>query len=131
MDQAPKMLQYVARDNRMLQEKIVRTIARSKPRDIFGELTTEHFCVAEQREKQSQRAKEVLQQILGPMGIVVEKVLTKGYRFNKECQKAIEDKKVADQQVQKKPIGTARRIRGVQTQIRRGQGRSQQDDRRH
>jgi len=39
--------------------------------------------------------------MLGPMGIVVEKVLTKDYRFNKEYQKAIEDKKVADQQVQK------------------------------
>ena len=36
-----------------------------------------------------------------PWGIVVEKVLTKDYRFNQEYQKAIEDKKVADQQVQK------------------------------
>jgi len=43
----------------------------------------------------------VLQEMLGPLGIVVEKVLTKDYRFNKEYQKAIEDKKVADQQVQK------------------------------
>jgi F0F1-type ATP synthase membrane subunit b/b' len=35
------------------------------------------------------------------MGIVVEKVLTNDYRFNPEYQKAIEDKKVADQQVEK------------------------------
>ena len=98
---APYILQHVADSNRMLRDKIVRTIARSKPRDIFGELTTEEFYVADKRELQSQRAKDVLQQMLGPMGIVVEKVLTKDYRFNREYQKAIEDKKVADQQVQK------------------------------
>jgi regulator of protease activity HflC (stomatin/prohibitin superfamily) len=100
-DQAPFILQNVAKDNTMLRDKIVRTIARSKPRDIFGELTTEEFYVAEKRELQSQKAKEILQNMLGPMGIVVEKVLTKDYRFNTEYQKAIEDKKVADQQVQK------------------------------
>jgi len=98
---APFVLQSVAEDDRTLREKIVRTIARSKPRDIFGELTTEEFYVADKREAQSQRAKDVLQEMLGPLGIVVEKVLTKDYRFNKEYQKAIEDKKVADQQVQK------------------------------
>ena len=100
-NKAPYIFQNVAEDDRTLREKIVRTIARSKPRDIFGELTTESFYVADKRELQSQRAKEVLQEMLGPMGVVVEKVLTKDYRFNPEYQKAIEDKKVADQQVQK------------------------------
>ena len=95
------ILQFVAENNEMLRQKIVRTIARSKPRDIFGELTTEAFYVADRRENQAQKAKEVLQSILGPMGIVVEKVLTKDYRFNPEYQKAIEDKKVADQRVEK------------------------------
>jgi len=100
-EKAPYIVQNVAEDDRTLRQKVVRTIARSKPRDIFGELTTEEFYVAEKRELQSQRAKDVLQELLGPMGIVVEKVLTKDYRFNPEYQKAIEDKKVADQQVQK------------------------------
>ena len=100
-DKAPYILQNVAKDNLTLRDKIVRTVARSKPRDIFGELTTEEFYVADQREQQAQRAKDILQEMLGPMGIVVEKVLTKDYRFNQEYQKAIEDKKVADQQVQK------------------------------
>ena len=100
-EKAPYVLQYVAQNDQTLREKIVRTIARSKPRDIFGELTTEEFYVADKREAQSQRAKSVLQDLLGPLGIVVEKVLTKDYRFNHEYQKAIEDKKVADQQVQK------------------------------
>lgn len=99
--QAPYILQFVASNNIMLRDKVVRTIARSKPRDVFGELKTEEFYVADRRELQSQRAKEILQNILGPMGIVVEKVLTKDYRFNPEYQKAIEDKKVADQRVEK------------------------------
>lgn len=98
---APYILQYVARDDVTLRDTIVRTVARSKPRDIFGELKTEAFYVAEAREAQSNNAKDALQQILGPMGIVVEKVLTNDYRFNPEYTKAIEDKKVADQQVEK------------------------------
>lgn len=98
---APFILQYVAQDNRTLREKVVRTVAHSKPRDIFGELKTEEFYVADRREAQAQRAKQILQEMLGPMGIIVEKVLTKDYRFNPEYQKAIEDKKVADQRVEK------------------------------
>jgi regulator of protease activity HflC (stomatin/prohibitin superfamily) len=98
---APYILQYVAKDNRTLRDKLVRTVARSKPRDIFGELKTEEFYVAEKRELKAQAAKEVLQEILGPMGLVVERVLTTDYRFNPEYQKAIEDKKVADQRVEK------------------------------
>jgi regulator of protease activity HflC (stomatin/prohibitin superfamily) len=100
-NKAPHILQYVARDDVTLRDKIVRTVARSKPRDIFGELKTEAFYVADAREAQSGKAREALQEILGPMGIIVEKVLTNDYRFNPEYQKAIEDKKVADQQVEK------------------------------
>jgi len=100
-NKAPHILQYVARNDTTLRDKIVRTVARSKPRDIFGELKTEAFYVADAREAQATKAKEALQEILGPMGVVVEKVLTNDYRFNPEYQKAIEDKKVADQQVEK------------------------------
>ncbi len=98
---APTIVQYVAQDDRELRDKIVRTIARSKPRDIFGELKTEEFYVAEHRETQAQKAKDVLQKMFDPMGIIIEKVLTKDYRFNPAYQKAIEDKKVADQKVEK------------------------------
>ncbi len=98
---APYILQHVAEDDRTLKEKIVRTIARSKPRDIFGELKTEEFYEAGERDSKAQEATARLQEILGPMGVLVERVLTKDYRFNPDYQKAIEDKKVADQQVQK------------------------------
>lgn len=99
-NQAPFILQHVATDNITLREKVVRTIARSKPRDIFGSLKTEEFYVADKRAAKSEQSKDTLQEILGPYGVVVEKVLTKDYRFNHEYQKAIEDKKVADQQME-------------------------------
>ena len=99
-EKAPFILQHVATDNHTLREKVVRTIARSKPRDIFGSLKTEEFYVADKRAAKSEQSKEILQEMLGPYGIIVEKVLTKDYRFNAEYQKAIEDKKVADQQME-------------------------------
>ena len=100
-EKAPYILQYVAPNNRLLQEKIVRTVARSKPRDVFGELKTEEFYVTEMREVQADRAKAVMQEILGPMGVIVKTVLTRDYRFNEDYQKAIEDRKIADQQAEK------------------------------
>jgi regulator of protease activity HflC (stomatin/prohibitin superfamily) len=100
-EKAYLILQNVARNNQELRDKIVRTIARSKPRDIFGELKTEEFYVSEKREAQAKKAKEILQEMFDPMGIIIEKVLTKDYRFNPKYQQAIEDKKVADQKMEK------------------------------
>jgi regulator of protease activity HflC (stomatin/prohibitin superfamily) len=98
---APDILQNVAENDRMLREKIARTIARSRPRDIFGELKTEDFYVSDFRTQKSERAKKVLNDILNPYGVIVEKVLPKDYRFNPAYQRAIEEKKVADQLVEK------------------------------
>ncbi len=95
------IIQNVARNDMELRDKIIRTVSRSKPRDIFGELKTEEFYVAGKRDAQAFKAKKMLQEMLDPMGIIVEKVLTKDYRFNEKYQQAIEDKKVADQMVEK------------------------------
>jgi regulator of protease activity HflC (stomatin/prohibitin superfamily) len=98
---APYILQHVAINDQALRDKVVRTVARSKPRDIFGELATEEFYVTDKRREKSEQVREKMQEILGPYGIIVEKVLTKDYRFVAEYQKAIEDKKIADQMVEK------------------------------
>ncbi len=98
---APHILQFVARSDQELRENLVRTVTRSAPRDIFGELKTEELYVADARAKKAERAKEVLNQILNPFGVVVDNVLTKDYRFNPSYQKAIEDRKVADQLAEK------------------------------
>ena len=94
---APYILQYVARDDLELKEKVVRTVARSRPRDIFGELKTEEFYVSDKRDEKAELAKAVLNEVLNPYGVIVERVSTKDYRFNPAYQRAIEDKKVADQ----------------------------------
>ena len=48
-DKAPMILQKGALNDVELKDNLVRTVARSKPRDIFGELNTEEFYIAEQR----------------------------------------------------------------------------------
>ena len=100
-DKAPYILQNVAQTDLDLRSHIVRVIARSLPRDIFGELQTEEFYTAELRSEKSEKAKAKLNEILMPYGVIVEKVLTKDYRFNKDYQQAIEDKKIADQETEK------------------------------
>ncbi len=100
-EKVPYILQYVAADMEELKDNIVRTIGRSKPRDIFGELTTEEFYESEKRESKSSEAKDVLNNILNDYGVHVERVSTKDYRFSTDYTKAIEDKKIADQMVEK------------------------------
>ena len=94
---APAILQYAGATDFEVKDKVVRTIARSRPRDIFGELKTEEFYVSDKRDEKAERAKAELNGMLNPYGIIVERVSTKDYRFNPAYQKAIEDKKVADQ----------------------------------
>jgi regulator of protease activity HflC (stomatin/prohibitin superfamily) len=94
---APTIVQFVATSDFELKDKLVRTIARSKPRDVFGELKTEEFYVSDKREEKAERVKAELNEFMTPYGIIVERVSTKDYRFNPAYQQAIEDKKVADQ----------------------------------
>ena len=98
---APIILQEVADSDLRLKDNIVRTIARSKPRDIFGELNTEDFYISEKRDEKATRAVEVLNEIMNPYGVIIERVGTRDYRFNPDYQKAIEEKKVADQDAER------------------------------
>jgi len=98
---APYILQYVAENDFMVRQKVVRAVARSTPRDIFGELKTEDFYIAQKREEKAEKAREALARILEPYGINVIKVLTVDYRFNPAYQKAIEDRKIAEQQAER------------------------------
>jgi len=94
---APDILEKVGKNNSELEEKIIRTVGRSIARDLFGELKTEDFYVAEKRTEKAGKAKEMLNQALNGYGIIVESILPKDYRFNQAYQNAIEEKKIADQ----------------------------------
>ena len=98
---APMILQNVAKNDEELKENIVRTVARSKPRDIFGGLKTEEFYIAEKRSAKAEEAKIILNEILEPYGVIVERVGTRDYRFNPAYEAAIQDKMVAEQNAAK------------------------------
>ena len=119
---APMVLQEVAENDEELKENIVRTVARSKPRDIFGELLTEDFYLAEKRSEKAEQALEALSQILNPYGVIVERVGTRDYRFNPAYQEAIEDRKVADQRAEKLKSETRAAIEEFLSKVEEAKG---------
>jgi regulator of protease activity HflC (stomatin/prohibitin superfamily) len=121
-EKAPHILQHVAKNDWELREKIMRTVARSVPRDVFGELKTEEFYVSGNRQAKAEEARRRLQEMLDPMGIVVERVLPKDYRFNPAYQQAIEGKKIADQLVEKNKASTRAAYEEFQMKIEEARG---------
>jgi regulator of protease activity HflC (stomatin/prohibitin superfamily) len=104
--QAPMIIQRVAVDDFELKDKVIRTVARSRTRDIFGELKTEEFYISDKRDEKAERAKQTLHELLSPYGVIIERISTKDYRFNPAYQRAIEDKKVADQVAEQNKAAT-------------------------
>ena len=98
---APEIIMNVAQSNQELEERLVRPITRNVTREQFGALKTEDFYIATKRTEKAEAAKNILNTILNPYGVIVESVLPKDYRFNAAYQKAIEEKKVADQMVER------------------------------
>ena len=118
---APMILQKVATSDETLKECIVRTITRSKPRDIFGELDTEEFYIAEKRSEKAEEVAKTLNEMMAPYGIIVERVGTRDYRFNPDYQLAIEEKKVADQEAQRLRAETSAREEEYRTLVQKAQ----------
>lgn len=100
-EKAPYILQRVARNDEELREVIVRTIARSKPRDIFGELNTEEFYDAVIRSRKAEDARDRLNEIMQDYGVTIQRVGMGDYSFNPEYEEAIAKKKVADQEAER------------------------------
>ncbi len=65
----------------------------------LGELTTEEFYNSPLRVKRTNSAKGILNRELNPKGIKVEEVMVRYFRYSKEIQKNIEEKKLKDQLV--------------------------------
>ncbi|MDD5669492.1 MAG: prohibitin family protein [Candidatus Omnitrophica bacterium] len=98
---APFILAHVAKNSFELEEKVLRPVTRNIIRELFGELKTEDFYVANKRTEKADIVKDALNKILNPYGVIIESVLPKDYRFNSAYQKAIEEKKIADQMAER------------------------------
>ena len=121
-DKAPYVLEYVAKDNLELEEKVVRPVARNITRDLFGELKTEDFYIATKRTEKADKAIALLNKTLNPYGVIVESVLSKDYRFNPAYQRAIEDKKVADQMAERFKSETKATVEEYKQKLQQSQG---------
>jgi len=93
---APFILQYVAKSDIELREKVFKTVARSRTRDFLGALSTDEFTHTEDRNKVVELAKTGLQKIFTGYGIILERVAVMDYRFDPDYLKVITEKKVAE-----------------------------------
>jgi len=83
------------------QAKWIRDYSRAVIRYVFGSLETETFYDAAKREEKARESERELNKLLNPHGIRVTKVIPDRFRFYEEYEKAIRDKKEADQEVEK------------------------------
>lgn len=102
------------------KEKWVRDFSRSICRNRLGELTTEQFYQAADRTQKANTAKDELNGLLEPYGLRVTTVQVQSFRFYKEYEEKIKQKKLADQEVeeqksQAKAAIEARRRRETET----------------
>jgi regulator of protease activity HflC (stomatin/prohibitin superfamily) len=98
---APHVLRHVASDVDEVRTVLVRPLARSIPRDSLNELSSEEFYDSDLRAAKEEQALVNLRRALEPYGLVCERVVLGNYRFHKNYQAAIDQKKVADQTVNK------------------------------
>lgn len=80
--------------------KWVRDYARAVIRYKFGELKTDEFYTSSDRDKKAREAEVELNARLRPHGIEIMNVVPARFRFYKEYEEKISQKKAADQEVQ-------------------------------
>lgn len=94
--QAPRIRQFVARNDLEVREKVVKTVTRSRTRDFLGALSTDEFTRTESRNQAMELAKTGLQKIFDEYGIILERVAVMDYRFDPDYLKVITEKKIAE-----------------------------------
>jgi regulator of protease activity HflC (stomatin/prohibitin superfamily) len=94
---APYLLNKVGQDVSEVKEKLIRPACRSVVRDVLNELRSEEFYVSEKRFAKATEARDRLQQVLEPEGVLIRQVILGEHRFNPEYEKVIRDKKLAEQ----------------------------------
>ncbi|MCB9639063.1 MAG: prohibitin family protein [Myxococcales bacterium] len=97
---APHLLEYIGTSLSEIKDRLIRPSCRSIVRDILNELSSEDFYVAATRRQKADRARDVLSSKLNPLGIVIEQVILREFRFNNQYQEIIRSRKLAEQQAE-------------------------------
>lgn len=97
--------------------KWIRDYGRSICRSAFGELTTEEFYDPAKRQEKAMKAMNELNSRLNPHSLMVIQVNPKNFRFYKEYEEKIREKKLADQSVEEE-ISKARAAEQVMERMR-------------
>jgi regulator of protease activity HflC (stomatin/prohibitin superfamily) len=94
---APYLLERVGANTADVKEHLVRPATRSIVRDVLNTMTSEEFYVSDKRFAKAEEAREKLAAVLGPEGVIVERVILGEHHFHAEYEKVIHDKKLAEQ----------------------------------
>ncbi len=98
---ASYILQRVGQDIKEVKEKLVRPACRSIVRDVLNTLNSEEFYVSDKRFAKANEAKEALEKVLGPEGVIVTQVILGEHHFHPDYEKVIKEKKLAEQNTER------------------------------
>lgn len=93
----PYMLEHVGGSTGEVKENLVRPACRSIVRDVLNTMTSEEFYVSDKRFQKAAEARDQLAGVLGPEGVIVERVILGEHHFHPDYEKVIHDKKLAEQ----------------------------------
>jgi regulator of protease activity HflC (stomatin/prohibitin superfamily) len=93
----PWILEHVGGSTEEVKENLVRPACRSIVRDVLNTMTSEEYYVSDKRFLKAEEAREMLAKVLGPEGVIVERVILGEHHFHPEYEKVIHDKKLAEQ----------------------------------
>jgi regulator of protease activity HflC (stomatin/prohibitin superfamily) len=93
--------QRVGPDTDVVEERLVRPLARTYIRDVLNRLDSEEFYNPELRFRAANDATRLMADHLRPYGIVVEQVLVGNFSFKEDYQRLINQRKEAEKQAEK------------------------------
>src|SRR5713101_3014549 len=96
-EKAPWILEHVGGSTAEVKENLVRPACRSIVRDVLNTMTSEEFYVSDKRFQKAEEARDRISKVLGPEGVIVERVILGEHGCHPEYEKVIHDKKLAEQ----------------------------------
>ena len=93
----PWILEHVGGSTAEVKENLVRPGCRSIVRDVLNTMTSEEFYVSDRRFQKAEEARVELSKLMGPEGVVIERVIMGEHHFHPDYEKVIHDKKLAEQ----------------------------------